>query len=54
MNETIMKTLGVTLAVCLLCSLFVSFTAVSLRDQQNTNKLNDKRIKILELSLIHI
>ena len=46
MNETIMKTLGVTLAVCLLCSLFVSFTAVSLRDQQNTNKLNDKRIKI--------
>ena len=48
MNETIMKTLGVTLGVCLLCSLFVSFTAVSLRDQQNTNKLNDKRVKILE------
>ena len=53
MNETIMKTLGVTLAVCLLCSLFVSFTAVSLRDQQNTNKLNDKRIKILEAANIY-
>ena len=53
MNETIMKTLGVTLGVCLLCSLFVSFTAVSLRDQQNTNKLNDKRIKILEAANIY-
>ena len=53
MNETIMKTLGVTLAVCLLCSLFVSFAAVSLRDQQNTNKLNDKRIKILEAANIY-
>ena len=53
MNETIMKTLGVTLVVCLLCSLFVSFTAVSLRDQQNTNKLNDKRIKILEAANIY-
>ena len=53
MNETIMKTLSVTLGVCLLCSLFVSFTAVSLRDQQNTNKLNDKRIKILEAANIY-
>tara|TARA_B100001029_G_scaffold104731_1_gene86313 strand:- start:157 stop:927 length:771 start_codon:yes stop_codon:yes gene_type:complete len=53
MNETIMKTLGVTLGICLLCSLFVSFTAVSLRDQQNTNKLNDKRIKILEAAKIY-
>ncbi len=53
MNETVIKTLGVTLVVCLLCSLFVSFTAVSLRDQQNTNKLNDKRIKILEAANLY-
>ena len=53
MNETIIKTLSVTLGVCLLCSLFVSFTAVSLRDQQNINKLNDKRIKILEAANIY-
>ena len=53
MNETVIKTLGVTFVVCLLCSLFVSFTAVSLRDQQNTNKLNDKRIKILEAANLY-
>ena len=53
MNETVLKTLGVTLVVCLLCSLFVSVTAVSLRDQQNTNKLNDKRIKILEAANLY-
>ena len=45
MNETIIRTLGVTLGVCLLCSLFVSFTAVSLRDQQNTNKQTRKEYK---------
>ena len=53
MNNSVIKTFGVTLAVCLLCSLFVSFAAVSLRDQQNTNKLNDKRIKILEAANIY-
>ena len=53
MNETVLKTLGVTLVVCLLCSLFVSFTAVSLRDQQNTNKLNDKIIQILEAANLY-
>ena len=53
MNETIIKTLAITLGVCLFCSLFVSFTAVTLRDQQNINKLNDKRIKILEAANIY-
>tara|TARA_B100000963_G_scaffold39514_1_gene29340 strand:+ start:789 stop:1559 length:771 start_codon:yes stop_codon:yes gene_type:complete len=53
MNETVIKTLSVTLVVCLLCSLLVSLTAVSLRDQQNTNKLNDKRVKILEAAKIY-
>ena len=33
--------------VRLFCSLIVSFAAVSLRDAQKLNKLNDQRIKIL-------
>ena len=47
MNDSIKRTLLVTLSVCLICSLFVSITAVSLRSTQETNKLNDQRIKIL-------
>ena len=43
MNESITKTIGVAFCVCLICSLVVSFSAVSLRDLQNENKLNDKR-----------
>ena len=38
---------------CLICSLFVSITAVSLRSTQETNKLNDQRIKILEAAKIY-
>ena len=45
MNDSIKRTLLVTLSVCLICSLFVSITAVSLRSTQETNKLNDQRIK---------
>ena len=46
MNDSVLKTLGVAFAICLVCSLIVSFAAVSLRDLQNENALN--------LSLIHI
>jgi len=53
MNESITKTIGVALCVCLICSLVVSFSAVSLRDLQNENKLNDKRIKILQAADIY-
>ena len=49
MNESIGKTIAVAFAVCLVCSLVVSTSAVSLRDLQKENKLNDKRIKILQL-----
>ena len=47
MNESILKTIGVAFSVCLVCSLIVSSAAVSLRDLQNENKLNDRRIKDL-------
>ena len=48
MNDSIIKTLGVAFAICLICSFVVSSTAVSLRDMQNENKANDKRMKILQ------
>ena len=48
MNDSIVKTLGVAFAICLICSFVVSSTAVSLRDMQNENKANDKRMKILQ------
>jgi len=53
MNESVAKTIGVAFCVCLVCSLVVSFSAVSLRDLQNENKLNDKRIKILQAADIY-
>ena len=46
MNDSIIKTIGVAFAICLVCSLIVSSGAVSLRDLQKENKLNDRRIKI--------
>ena len=54
MNESIIKTISVAFAVCLVCSLIVSVSAVSLRDQQKENKLNDRRIKVLEVADIKI
>ena len=53
MNESVIKTLIVALIVCLLCSLVVSSVAVSLRDAQNLNKLNDQRIKVLQAAGIY-
>ena len=53
MNESISKTIGVAFAVCLVCSLIVSSAAVSLRDQQKINKLNDRRVKILKVADIY-
>ena len=50
MNDSVLKTLTVSFLVCLFCSLVVSYAAVSLRDMQNLNKLNDQRIKILKSS----
>ena len=54
MNESVIKTIGVAFAVCLVCSLIVSVSAVSLREQQKENKLNDRRVKILEVADIKI
>ena len=53
MNDSIIKTIGVAFAICLVCSLIVSSAAVSLRDLQKENKLNDRRIKILKVADIY-
>ena len=53
MNDSVLKTLGVAFAICMVCSLVVSFAAVSLRDLQNENALNNKSIKILQAAKIY-
>ena len=46
-KETIGKTVGVVVAVCLVCSIIVSGAAVGLRELQNTNAALDKKSNIL-------
>ncbi|MEN8813883.1 MAG: Na(+)-translocating NADH-quinone reductase subunit C [Glaciecola sp.] len=46
-KETLGKTVGVVLAVCLVCSIIVSGASVGLRALQNTNAALDKKSNIL-------
>lgn len=46
-KETLGKTVGVVVAVCLVCSIIVSGAAVGLRDLQQTNAALDKQSNIL-------
>lgn len=46
-KETLGKTVGVVVAVCLVCSIVVSGAAVGLRSLQNTNEALDKKTNIL-------
>jgi len=47
-KETFGKTIGFVVLVCLVCALFVSFSAVQLKPLQAANKLLDQQTKILE------
>lgn len=47
-KETFGKTVGFVFAVCLVCALLVSFSAVQLKPLQVENKLLDQQTKILE------
>ena len=47
-KETLGKTVGVVVAVCLVCSIIVSSAAVGLRDLQETNAAIDKQSNIVE------
>jgi Na+-transporting NADH:ubiquinone oxidoreductase subunit C len=49
-KETFGKTVGFVLAVCVVCALLVSFSAVQLKPLQKANKLLDQQTKILEAS----
>ena len=53
MNDSVTKTLGVAFVICLVCSLVVSFAAVSLRDIQKENATNNQSIKILQAAKIY-
>ncbi|MCF6438326.1 Na(+)-translocating NADH-quinone reductase subunit C [Pseudoalteromonas luteoviolacea] len=46
-NETIGKTLGVVVGLCLVCAIVVSFAAVQLRPLQQANKIEDVQRNIL-------
>lgn len=47
-KETLGKTVGIVVAVCLVCSIVVSAAAVGLRSMQETNAAKDKQSNILE------
>ncbi|WJG08996.1 Na(+)-translocating NADH-quinone reductase subunit C [Aliiglaciecola sp. LCG003] len=53
-KETLGKTLGVVIAVCLVCSIIVSGAAVGLRDLQQINAAKDKQTNILEAAGIAV
>ncbi len=44
------KTMMITILVCFVASVFVSFSAISLRGTQELNKTNDKRRNILQVA----
>ena len=46
-NDSFMKTIIVAVALCLVCSILVSSTAVSLKEQQKANASLDKKKNIL-------
>ena len=46
-KESLGKTIGVVVAVCLVCSIVVSGAAVGLRSLQQTNAALDKKSNIL-------
>jgi len=47
-KETLGRTVGIVVAVCLACSIVVSTAAVGLRTQQNANAKLDKQTNVLE------
>lgn len=53
-KETLGGTIGVVIAVCLVCSIVVSGAAVGLRDLQTSNAAKDKQVKILEAAGIEM
>jgi Na+-transporting NADH:ubiquinone oxidoreductase subunit C len=46
-NDSISKTLGVAVGICVVCSVFVSSAAVLLKERQKANQLRDRMENIL-------
>ena len=53
-NDNIVKTVGVALLLCLVCSVIVSGAAILLKPLQVTNKLLDKKANIIAVSGIEL
>lgn len=53
-NDSIAKTLIVAVGLCLVCSIFVSASAVYLKPQQQKNKLLDKQKNIVQVAGIDL
>ena len=49
-NDSISKTVLMTVLVCLVCAVFVASAAISLKQKQETNKLLDKQQNILKVA----
>lgn len=49
-NDSIPKTVLMTVAVCLVCAVFVATAAVGLKERQEVNKLVDKQQNILQVA----
>lgn len=49
-NDSIPKTVLMTVAVCVVCAVFVATSAVVLKQRQETNKLVDKQQNILQVA----
>ena len=47
-KDSIQRTLLVTVLLCLVCSILVAGSAVTLRDRQNQNQANDMRRSVLQ------
>jgi len=50
MQSKVSYIIGFCVAVCLVCSVFVSLAAVGLKDRQETNKLLDRQKKVLTVA----
>ena len=50
-NDSVGRTFGVALGVCLVCSVIVSGSAVGLKDRQDANKLLDRQKKVLSVAV---
>jgi len=51
LKDSVSRTVLVALVLCVVCSVIVSAAAVMLRDKQQANAINEKKMNILQLVL---